>query len=79
MKVIFHQHIGVNGDVKLFGVVIQQIQQRLVVQPGSKNRLAVVTALDDVVRVARDGEAGEAGHGEQSGYLHHGNWNLTPI
>jgi hypothetical protein len=59
MKVIAHQHIGVNGDIKLVGVFAQQIQQRLVICLGGKDRLPVIATLNHVVGVPRQRETGK--------------------
>jgi hypothetical protein len=62
MKMIAHEHIGMKGDVKLPRVLAKQSQHILVVSHRQKDHLAVVTALYDVVRVARQGKTGQAGH-----------------
>ena len=51
-----HRHIA--G----FGVFSEQVQQELAVGVGGEDRLPVVAALNQVVRVARDRETGKAGH-----------------
>jgi hypothetical protein len=47
---------------------------------GRKDRLAVVAALNDVVRVAGKRQTGQAGHeGDAEAGGHHDNGDLTPI
>jgi hypothetical protein len=52
----------VNGNVKFFGSVKQQIQPGLIVHRTAKYRLPIVTTLYDVVQIARDRETREASH-----------------
>jgi hypothetical protein len=54
MKVVVHQHIGVDGNTELAGVLLQQVQHHLVVARRHEDRLAVVAPLDDMVGVARE-------------------------
>ena len=51
MKMVVHEHVGVNGNAEFRCVLLQEIEQKLPVSRGEKNRLAVVTALNDVVRL----------------------------
>jgi hypothetical protein len=44
-------------------MLVPEVQQALTVLVVAHDGLAVVAALDDVVRVAGNGEAGKAGHG----------------
>ena len=40
----------------------QRIAKELIVRVGCENSLAVITALDDMLRLTRDDEAGKVGH-----------------
>lgn len=59
---VAHQPISLDRHAEFLRVVSQQVEQRLVVRGGRENRLPVVAALDDVVRVAGECEAGKTGH-----------------
>jgi hypothetical protein len=53
----------VHCDLALPGVVSQQFQHRAAIHIVCKNCLAIVTALDQVVGIARDAQSGKARHG----------------
>jgi hypothetical protein len=74
MHVIGHQHISVDGNFVEFGGGAQPFQIVLVVFRIEKDVLVVIAALEDVVRLVGNDEAGESGHDRT------GNWNRkTPI
>ena len=54
--------MGMESLSAISGMRNQQRPHELPVRGIQENRLAVVAALDDVVRVASEGEAGKAGH-----------------
>jgi hypothetical protein len=51
-----------NGHLKSLRMLLPQSQQTLTVGIVSHDGLAVIAALDDMVRVSGNGEAGLAGH-----------------
>ena len=63
VEMVVHQHVGVDGHLKLARLLFEQGQHGLEVRPVHKDRLAVVAALDDVVRVAGQSQSGQASHG----------------
>jgi hypothetical protein len=63
MQVVAHQHIGMDLHLLLSRLDLQQFKQALVVGGVAKNVLPIVAAQDDMVRVVREGEAGQASHG----------------
>ena len=63
MKMVAHQHIGMDSHVELSGVLQQQVQQGLVIRRRVKNGLAIIAALNDVVRIAGQCKTGKSGHG----------------
>ena len=62
VKVIAHQHIGMNGHAKRAGLLVQQIQKSLKVASGNKYRLPVIAALNDVMWVTGERQTGKACH-----------------
>jgi len=52
-----------DGDRKFLRALCQQPQHGFEILPVHKDRLAVVAALDDVVRIIGKREAGQTGHG----------------
>jgi hypothetical protein len=64
MKVVVHDHVGMDGHFESLRMLLPQRQQSLTVGIIADDRLAVIAALDDVVRVSGNGEAGLAGHGQ---------------
>jgi hypothetical protein len=60
-------------------VLLPQRQQSLSVCVIAHDGLAVVAALDDVVRVSGNGQAGLAGHVGTPKRKRQFNWDLTPI
>ncbi len=63
MQVIWHQDIGVDGDMKSPCGLTQPIQQGLIVAVIMKYQATVVTALNDVMRLTRDNKTRKARHG----------------
>ncbi len=63
MEVVGHEHVRMQLHLELARVLGQHRQKQLVIGVAREDRLAVVAALDDVVRVARDGQTGKTGHG----------------
>lgn len=62
MDVVGHQHISMDGEAVGVGGILQTVEIEVKVVLCSEGRLAIVTALDDVQRLARDEEAGQAGY-----------------
>ncbi len=62
MNVIRHPHIPMNRQAKPPCRLHQCIAKELIVRFGSENGLAVIAALDDVLRLTGDDESGETGH-----------------
>jgi hypothetical protein len=52
-----------DGHLESLRMLLPQRQQSLAVRVVANDGLAVIAALDDVVRVSGNGEAGLAGHG----------------
>jgi hypothetical protein len=63
MKVVVHDHIGMDRHLEGLRMLEPQGQQALAVSVITHDGLAVIAALDDMVRVSGNGEAGLAGHG----------------
>ena len=59
---VVHEHVGVHGDLRLRGLVAQRLQEGGAVFVVQHHRLAVVAALQDVVKTAGKAEAGQACH-----------------
>jgi hypothetical protein len=64
MKVVVHDHVSMDGHLESLRMLLPQRQQTLTVRIVAHDVLAVIAALNDVVRVSGNGEAGLAGHGE---------------
>jgi hypothetical protein len=64
VDVVGHPHVGVNAQTVLERGLDQVIAEELIVRPGSKDRLAVIAALDDVLRLAGDDVAGKSAMGK---------------
>jgi hypothetical protein len=62
--VIDHPDVGVNSQTVLAGGFHQRIAKEPIVRLRGKNSLPVVTALDDVLRLAGNDVAGEACYDE---------------
>ena len=62
MHMVGHQHIGVKLDSGFLHAVPEPMQVSLVVFIGKEASRAVVTALDDVMRVVGDVQAGASWH-----------------
>ncbi|MCY1557636.1 hypothetical protein D9M68_945030 [compost metagenome] len=60
---VVHQHVRVDRHLVLFGVLAQQFEQHFAVSIGFDDRLSVVAALDHMMGIAGNGEAGQTGHG----------------
>ncbi len=58
-----HPYIGMYRQAEAAGSFDDGIAEVLVVGLGGEDHLAVVAALDDVLRLAGDDVAGQAGHG----------------
>ena len=58
-----HPHIGVDREAVLELRLDQRVAKELIVRLGGKDRLAIIAALDDVLRLAGDDVAGKTGHG----------------
>src|SRR5690606_14753456 len=63
MEVVVHQHPRVHRHLVGAGVLEHQCHEQLTIGVVDHDGLPVVATLDDVVRVAGDGEAGQACHG----------------
>ena len=59
---VAHQPISLDRHAEFLRVVTQQVEQHPVIRRRREDGLAVVAALDDVVRVAGECEAGKTGH-----------------
>ena len=68
MNVIGHPHISMNRQTMCFCRLDQGIAEEQIVRIKRKHRLPIITALNDVLRLAWDDESGKAGHGEQVCY-----------
>jgi hypothetical protein len=64
MKVVVHDHVGMDGHFESLRMLLPKRQQTLAVGIVAHDGLAVIAALDDVVRVSGNGEAWLAGHAE---------------
>ena len=62
VKVIAHEYIGVNGQLKLPRVVVEQVQEVTVISSVLEDRLPIIAPLDHMVRVAWKREPGKSGH-----------------
>ena len=67
MDVVGHQHIGMNAAARLARVLGQPVQVDAVIVLGKETSLAVVAALYQVQRDARQGKAGVTRNGERAG------------
>ena len=65
VEMVVHQHVGMHCHTEFLGRFGQQRQHGFKVLPVCEDGLAVVSALDDVVRVTRQRQAGQAGHGQR--------------
>ena len=65
MEVVVHDHVGMDGHLESLRMLLPQGQETLTVGVITHDGLAVIAALDDVVRVSGNGEAGLAGHGQK--------------
>jgi hypothetical protein len=64
MEMVVHDHVSMYGHLESLRVLLPQRQQTLTVRIVAHDGLSVVAALNDVVRVSGNSEAGLAGHGE---------------
>src|SRR4051812_22355970 len=62
MKMRGHQYISMDGHFEGLGGVAHPAQKGAVIVLIDKKRLTIRPALDDMVRLRRDNEAGKAGH-----------------
>jgi hypothetical protein len=62
MKVVVHDHVGMDGHFEGLRMLLPQRQQTLTVCIIAHDGLAVIASLNDVVGIACNGEAGLAGH-----------------
>ena len=62
MNVIRHPHIAMNRQPKPPCRLDQRIAKELIVRICCENSLPIVAALNDMLRLTGDDEAGEAGH-----------------
>lgn len=62
MDMVGHQHISMEGEAVGVGGILQTVEIEVKVVLCGEGRLAIVAALDDVQRLARDEEAGQACH-----------------
>ena len=62
MKMIFHQHVSMNGDLELACSIVQPAQKSLKIAAVAKNRLPVMALLKNVVRLLGNDESGKSGH-----------------
>ena len=60
-----HQHIGVQRTAEPGTGIVQGAQIDAVIVLMGEDRLAVVAALDDMLRLAGEVEAGKSGHGRR--------------
>jgi hypothetical protein len=67
MDMVGHQHIGMNAAARLARVLGQPVQVDAVIVLGKETGLAVVAALYQVQRDARQGKAGATRHGDRKG------------
>jgi len=79
MEVVVHDHVGMDRHLEGPGMLMPEVQQALAVLVVAHNGLAVVAALDDVVRITSNGEAGQTGHGKFGQRGIQFKWDLTPI
>jgi hypothetical protein len=63
VQVVRHQDVGVDRHVIELGALLEPDQEALVVGLFAKDHLAVIAALDDVVRLLGNDESGLACHG----------------
>ncbi len=63
MNVVGHQTVSVDRDFTFISVLSQPIEIESTVVIGEKHRLAVVTALDDMLGNSGNMEAGSTRHG----------------
>jgi hypothetical protein len=66
MKVVAHQHVSMNSHLTGLRLRLPQRQQKLTVSIVLHDQLAVVSALDDVVRIRSNSEARLAGHQDRT-------------
>lgn len=62
MNVVRHPQIGINCQAKPPRRFDQCIAKELIIRIRRKNSLPIVAALDNMLRLIGDDEAGEAGH-----------------
>jgi len=67
MDVVAHQHVGMNPAVVFFGAVAQQAQVNRRITAVEEHGLAVVAALDNVLRIPGRVDATGAWHGHLLG------------
>lgn len=76
MQVVIHQHVAMDRYGMLPGGLEQQMQHVAPISVGCKNRLPIVAALNHMVGMACDAQAGKTCH---CGSLTQINCDLTPI
>lgn len=62
MKVVGHQHIGVNCTGVTLYAIVQEFREMPVVFRRREDRFAIVAALNRMQRLTGNKEAGKAGH-----------------
>lgn len=62
MKMVSHQHIGVDGNLVCAGVFKEQLQHPFEIRCVPEYGLAVRTALDQVMRLAGNSQSGKSCH-----------------
>ena len=62
MKVVVHDHVGMNGHLEGLCVFMPKRQQTLPVGIVTHDGLSVIATLNDMVRIGCNSESGLAGH-----------------
>jgi hypothetical protein len=65
MEMVVHDHVSVHGHFENASLFGQQAEQALAVGVVAHNELAVISALDHMMGVSGNSEAGLARHDEQ--------------
>ena len=64
MEMVVHDHVGMDGHLESLRMLLPQPQQALAVGIIAHDGLAVIAALNHMMRIACNGQAGLAGHGD---------------
>jgi hypothetical protein len=67
MKVVVHDDVGMDSQLESLRMLLPQRQQTLTVRVIAHDGLSVVAALNNMVRVSGNSEAGLAGHEDSLG------------